>query len=534
MKKNSKILRIIAVVMLSLLIAIPLASCGKGQTVAPDASGKSHGISWDYKQNNQTLTIYKNNSGEGNPDFANEKSVPWSSVASSVQKVVVENGVEGVGDYWFYGMSKLASVTLHESVTYIGKSAFAFCSSLGQIGDDGKLPSNVKAIRDRAFEASGLTRIDIAKATEVVGNHAFVYCNKLSNVVVRSEKIASFDASVFSYCNALAEINMAAEVDDEYAIVVKDGAAPVKPARFFEQTLDHTKWEYKFSVQDGKKIGTLKITGSGTMDDIAAGEAWKGLAAIKEADSVVVRISSEVSSISKYAFEGMTNITEVVLEKIADNRSATTIYEGAFKGCTGLTAFYMDKSITDIKASAFEGSGLVSLDLSKDIKDIGDRAFADCKALKAVVIRSSIPEEIGAECFEGCAALNEFYVVDKKLCDDFKAEYGEKKVKNVGSDFKDYTTYQEPVTEEEKAESGTATPPAPTPNAENKNDNGKKGSKIALIIMGVLVVGIIVAIVLFKRYDKKTSGNNTTVVKNKNGQEAKNAKKTNNGKKGKK
>ena len=96
----------------------------------------------------------------------------------------------------------------------------------------------------------------------------------------------------------------------------------------------------------------------------------------------------------------------------------------------------------------------------------------------------------------------------------------------------DFTVYHEPITDDEAPDNSGEAAPAPAPEAP-KND-GKKGSKIALIIMGVLVVGIIVAIVLFKRYDKKTSGNNTTVVKNKDGQNAKNAKNVKNAKNGKK
>ena len=525
MKKNSRFLRIIAVVMLALLIVLPLASCGKSETVAADASGTSHGISWDYKQHNQTLTIRK--TGEGNPDFADASAVAWAGVASSVKAVYVEDGVEGIGDYWFYGMDKLASVRLPNSVTYIGKSAFAFCSVLGQIGD-GKLPANVTTVRDRAFEASGLTYIDLPEATANIGDYAFIYCNKLANVVVRNADVKSFNTTVFSYCAALKEVNMASAAED-ITVTVKNGAFTVKPSTIYYGTLDHTKWEFKVSLVDGKKVGVLKISGEGTMDEIGEAEAWRGEAAVKEADSVTVKISSEITRISKDAFKDMANVTEVVLEKVADNRSPVTIAEGAFKGCTGLKAFYIDKNVISIKASAFEGSGLQSLDISSAVNEIEARAFADCDALKAVVIRSDLPEQEATDCFEGCENLKEFYAVDETVFNNLKAVYGDK-VKKVDAGFKNYTTYQEPVTEDETTTEST-TPAETTPAENTPADENKKGSKVALIIMGVLIVGIIVAIILFKRYDKKTSGNNTTVVKNKNGQNAKNTKNGNKGKK---
>lgn len=536
MKKNSKFLRIIAVVMLSLLIAIPLVSCGKGETVAADASGASHGIAWDFKQHNQTLTIRK--TGEGNPDFTDASSVAWSSIASSVKAVYIEDGVEGVGDYWFYGMDKLASVRLPESTTYIGKSAFAFCSSLGQIGD-GKLPQNVVSIRERAFEASGLTNIDLPAALNAVGDYAFVYCNKLANVAVRSAAVNSFNDTVFSYCSALGEINMAAIAKDynNVSIPVKNGILYVTPARFFVTTLDHTTWEYKVTKKDDKQIGTLRVSGSGSMEKLEnyMGEGTK-LAEIfnemkAEGVSVTVIISSGIKTVDDYAFAGIKNIKEVVLERVADNRENTTIGEGAFNGCTGLTSFRVDRDIIEIKANAFEGSGLESLDIPNSSVKIGEKAFANCTSLKTVVVRADNEDVLADNCFEGSEAIEKYYVVDQTLFEGLKAKYGDK-VEKVDSKFEDFTVYHELAAKDEATENGGEAAPAPAPEAP-KND-GKKGSKIALIIMGVLIVGIIVAFILFKRYDKKTSGNNTTVVKNKNGQGAKNAKNSKNTKKGKK
>ena len=534
MKKNSRFLRIIAVVMLSLLIVLPLASCGKSETVAADASGTSHGISWEYKQHNQTLTIRK--TGDNNPDFENASAVAWASVASSVKAVYVEDGVTGIGDYWFYGMDKLASVRLPGSITYIGKSAFAFCSVLDKIGD-GNLPEAVTTIRDRAFEASGLTSIDLPAATANIGDYAFVYCNKLTNVVVRNTNINKFNTTVFSYCSALNEVNTAAAVED-ITVTTKNGVFTVKPSTIYYDTLDHTAWEFKVSLVDGKKVGVLRISGNGTMDDVKD-KAWHKEDAVNEADSVTVIISSGITKISESAFEGMENITEVVLEKEGDRREAVIIDKAAFKGCTGLTKFNIDKSVSGIMANAFEGCiKLESLDISSTVNGIGASAFADCIALKAVVIRSDLSmqdEDVAiTDCFEGCN-IGEFYAVDKGVFETLMSTYGDK-VKKVNSDWKNYTTYQAPVTEDEAVVESTA-PAETAPTEDNSDKENKTGSKIALIIMGVLIVGIIVAIILFKRYDKKTSGNNTTVVKNKNGQNdknAKNAKNTKNGKKGKK
>ncbi len=102
--------------------------------------------------NEGVLTI----SGIGNmEDFKNIKSgrSPWSSYAvttaeiAPIRAVIIEDGVESIGNYAFYECVSMKSVVISNSVTSIGEAAFYECSRL----DDVTISAGVTNIGNDAF-----------------------------------------------------------------------------------------------------------------------------------------------------------------------------------------------------------------------------------------------------------------------------------------------------------------------------------------------------------------------------------------------
>jgi hypothetical protein len=83
-------------------------------------------LSW--KMDDGTLTV----SVEGAmPDYSNrDNHVPWYCYRPYIQRLVIESGVTGIGNYAFAQCDALVSVTVPNSVTGIGFSAFDHCYSL--------------------------------------------------------------------------------------------------------------------------------------------------------------------------------------------------------------------------------------------------------------------------------------------------------------------------------------------------------------------------------------------------------------------
>ncbi len=147
-----RILTLLGTVLLCLTSIILPA---KAATIASGTCGDS--LTWTLADTG-TLTI----SGTGEMyDFYYDNGVwtnPWMSYAGDIKKVLIKQGVTGIGEWAFGYCRNLFSITLPESVTSIGDRAFYDCSSLISI----TLLEGVTSIGDWAFyNCSTLTSITI-------------------------------------------------------------------------------------------------------------------------------------------------------------------------------------------------------------------------------------------------------------------------------------------------------------------------------------------------------------------------------------
>ena len=165
-----------------MITALALTSCGNGAANPEDANGEWGDILWRYEKGSHTLTL----KGSGKmPNAESSDAVPWKEVRSAVTAVKFdideEKSLDSIGDYAFYGMSKLEEIKLPEGVQSIGKCSFAFCSLL----EEAKLPSTLVSLGDSAFEAcASLTEISLPASTVEIGEGAFAFCRGLTSVTV--------------------------------------------------------------------------------------------------------------------------------------------------------------------------------------------------------------------------------------------------------------------------------------------------------------------------------------------------------------
>ena len=96
-------------------------------------------------------------------------TLPWGEYADQITAVVVEDGVNAIGQMAFYGLNNLESVTLADSVTVIRNYAFKDCSALYTV----ELSENLQTISEGAFyNCSALTALEIPADT-TIGDYAF-------------------------------------------------------------------------------------------------------------------------------------------------------------------------------------------------------------------------------------------------------------------------------------------------------------------------------------------------------------------------
>ena len=103
---------------------------------------------------------------------------------------------------------KTGNITILESVTRIGSSAFRECGSLTSI----ELPAGLTSIGSSAFrECGSLTSIKLPEGLTSIGEDAFWGCSSLTSIKL-PEGLTSIEFGAFSGCSSLTEIKLPASI----------------------------------------------------------------------------------------------------------------------------------------------------------------------------------------------------------------------------------------------------------------------------------------------------------------------------------
>ena len=291
--------------LISLLVAVcmmitmlPLSAVTAfAEDMSPSTGGTASykGYNYEYKVNadgNATITKFLG------PD-ASTKST--GSYNIEIPTELNDIRVTGLGDYSFavdadsdagYPGNSLCrnihSVTIPESVTSIGKYAFARCSSLTSL----KLGENIKTIGDHAFYyCIKLESVTIPQSVTFMGDRAFTGCAQLNSLTINDAAISIGDWT-FDECYKLTTLSLGEKIK--------------------------TIGDYAF--YDCRILNNVTIPQSVTsIGDHAFGCCY-GM------DSFTIKDAT--TSIGKYAFSDCQSLTTLSL-----GENITTIGDDAFRSC---------------------------------------------------------------------------------------------------------------------------------------------------------------------------------------------------------
>ena len=179
------------------------------------------------------------------------------SETTALQTVTFNDGLDGIGSSAF-SSSGLTTVTLPNSLTYLGDYAFSGCKDLASIS----IGTGITEIPYNCFSGcNALTSVDLPEHVTSIGGGAYSYCNGLVSITLPSS-IQAVGASAFANCSNLEEV------------VIPDNVTTLGTGAFqYDGKLKH--------VQIGKGITTLEKDLFNSCESLSSVELSEGLTAVK-------------------------------------------------------------------------------------------------------------------------------------------------------------------------------------------------------------------------------------------------------------
>ena len=279
--------------------------------------------------------------------------------------------------------NQIQSVTIPESVTSIGKSAFEDCSNLDSLTIKGVATS----IGAYAFgSCTSLTSLSLVGSFQTIGDYAFVSCGMTSLTI--DATITSIEKYAFS-SRSLTSLSLTGNVQKigDYAFYSCPSLKTVTLPKSLTSIGSHA---FDFCTILGS-LGSIEIPG--TVTEI-------GDFAFNNSGLTSVTIDEGVKSTGAYMFYKCGNLTTVTLPE-----SLTTIANGSFAFCPNLNHVNIPARVTCIGDGAFSNcTSLSEITLQDGVKTIGADAFVSCKELTSITLPDSVTD-IGKEAFQSCEGL---------------------------------------------------------------------------------------------------------------------------------
>ena len=267
--------------------------------------------------------------------------------------LLIGENVEKIPARMFHGASFTGSLTIPNSVTTIGGSAFAGCS-----GFTGSLtiPNSVTSIGSAAFaNCSGFNgSLTIPNSVTTIGVRAFINCSGFTGSLTIPNSVTEIGSYAFSDCSGFTG-----------SLTISNSVTTI--------------YEHTFS-------GCSGFTGSLT-------------------------IGNSVTEIGYAAFYNCSGFTgDLVIPN-----SVTTIWSYAFCNCSGFTgSLTIPNSVTEIGNYAFSGcSGFTGdLTIGNSMTTIGSYAFRNCSGFTGNLTIPDSVTIIGSYAFNGCCGIGEIIMLN--------------------------------------------------------------------------------------------------------------------------
>lgn len=361
--------------------------------VIPDSVTVIESDAFLYCKNLKSVVI-----GNGVKEIGN-----WFGNCTNLTDIVIGGNVETIGASVFSDCP-LESLEIPNSVTSIGAGAFAGCHFESII-----LPSSITKIEDRTFSyCPNLRNVTIPDTITYIGYTAFegdyqlegfdvdiknqYYCSpggvlynkeqtrlmmyppqKKSTSYTIPMSVTTISDNAFAYCSNLKNISLPSSITE----------IPV-------QAFSNCSNLMSIRIPDG-----VTSIGAAAFSDCYSLES--------------VSIPDSLTSIGDSIFYGCSSLTSISIPN-----NVHTIPGGAFKNCSSLRDINLPVEVNKIGSSAFENcSSLNAIIIPDGVPSIERRTFYGCSSLKEVILPESV-SAIQEEAFARCTNLKSITILNRE------------------------------------------------------------------------------------------------------------------------
>lgn len=314
------------------------------------------------------------------------------------ERVTIPDGVEIIGESCFEGNEKIGRVIMSDTVREIHENAFRNCICLQTVA----MSENLRSIRRSAFEnCKKLIRFNIPAALDEVGFAAFRGCISLEltefetatppALRIKERIYEKTDISAYSHCN-----------DDRVTELIFDTPSVIG----------------KYAFSGCRNLKTVIINNP---DCIIERNAFEKCSSLREIKVLAGKIEKGAFSFCR------------ALEK-AEISGVFVLPDEMFAGCSSLKEIKLSCEVKEIGRRCFdECTALADIDFSQ-IKVIGERAFERCDSLTEISLKKAF---LSFHAFADCSALKRI-VLDSDTAFQSGAFFGCTFAKQIVLDGEEY------------------------------------------------------------------------------------------------
>ncbi|MBQ2775847.1 MAG: leucine-rich repeat protein [Clostridia bacterium] len=361
----------------------------------------------------------------------------------------IKDGTLTIAGSAFLDCSTITEITIPESVTRIGNSAFCNCENLLTVNFNATNCINTSSSNGTFYNCPNLKFVNIGDNVETIPYRLFINCETLTTVNIGAEsKLKKIEEGAFCWCISLESIaipNSVTEIDSNAfyecakltTIIIPENVTRIGRNAFYGcVNLEKVSFNatnctaFEGDVESNGVFGccyNLSVVSIGHNVETIPDRAFSRCRSLT---TVNMNWNSNLKKIGKEAFyecislediDVPVGVTEIDAYAFYDCHSLKflTIYgdsnlevvgERAFSGCSALEYIHIPESVRQINAGTFSGcSSLSEIIIPNNVESIGRSAFSGCINLSEIILPENI-RNIGEDTFYNCTSLTEITI----------------------------------------------------------------------------------------------------------------------------